>query len=241
MREFCAQLAHKPVRGGRRVGVVEDADDFNAASANAFLKTLEEPPPGVVLLLVATGADRQLPTILSRCQVVRFGPLAPADLDAVLTGQGIDDAERRARLTRLAGGSAARALALDDPDIWRTREELIAGVTAERPNFGRLAEVWEKFVLDAGKDSAVQRIRASVVVGFLVDALRQAIRIALGANPAGIDPADEQRLRAFAQRVGADRIVELIEKCVEADYRVERRVQLILVIESVLEQFTRVK
>jgi DNA polymerase-3 subunit delta' len=241
VREFCSHLARTPVRGARRVGVVEDADDFNAASANAFLKTLEEPPPGVVLLLIAIGTDRQLPTILSRCQVVRFGPLAPADLDAVLAGQGIDDPARRARLTRLAGGSVARARALDDPDIWQAREELIAGVTSDRPNFARLAEVWEKFVLDAGKDSAAQRLRASVVVGFLVDALRQALRLALGADAPGIDPADEPRLRAFARRLGANRIVELIEKCVEADYRVERRVQLILVIESVLEQFTRVK
>src|SRR5262245_54874659 len=126
MREFCAQLSRKPVRGGRKVGVVEDADDFNAESANSFLKALEEPPPGVILLLIATGTDRQLPTILSRCQVVRFGPLSPADLAAVLEEQGIDDPARRERLVRLAGGSASRALALNDDAIWKVREELVA-------------------------------------------------------------------------------------------------------------------
>jgi DNA polymerase III subunit delta' len=239
MREFCAHLARKPGRGGRKVGVVEDADDFNAESANSFLKSLEEPPPGVVLLLIATGTDRQLPTILSRCQIVRFGPLSHADLVAVLAEQGIEDAVRRERLAHLAGGSMARATALDDDAIWKVREELVAGVLSDRPNFGKLAETWEAFVQDAGKDTAAQRTRASVVVGFLVDALRQALKLALGASAAGIDAAEEPRLRAFAQRLGPDRIVELIEKCVEADYRVERRVQLILVIESVLEQFTR--
>ena len=54
-----------------------------------------------------------------------------------------------------------------------------------------------------------------------------------------MDPAEETRLRAFADRVGTDRLLELIDRCVEADAWVDRRAQLILVIESVLEQFVR--
>ena len=239
MRAFCEQLSHKPSRGGRVVGIVEDADDFNAESANSFLKTLEEPPPGAILLLLATGTDRQLPTILSRCQLVRFAPLSAADLAAVLVSQGIDDPVRRDRLVRLAGGSVARALALDDDEIWNVREELVTGLMADRPNFARLAETWEKFYKDAGDDTAAQRRRVSVVIGFLVDAVRQALRLALGADTVGIDPAEEPRLRAFADRLGPDGLLELLDKCVEADSRVERRVQLILIIESVLEQFMR--
>jgi DNA polymerase-3 subunit delta' len=239
MRAFCARLARTPVRGGRKVGVVEDADDFNAEAANAFLKALEEPPPGAVLLLVATGTDRQLPTVLSRCQVVRFGPLAPADVAAVLAERGVEDPAVRDRLARLSGGSVSRALALDDDAIGAVREELVGGLTADRPNFARMAEAWGRFVEDAGKDTAAQRARASAVVGFLVDALRQALRLAAGAAVPDLDPADAARLTAFAAKHGPDRLLELVEKCVEADYRVERRVQLVLVIESVLEQFTR--
>jgi hypothetical protein len=99
--------------------------------------------------------------------------------------------------------------------------------------------MWQQFYEEAGKDTVAQRLRVSLVIGFLVDAVRQSLRLALGANVAGIDPADEQRLRAFGRRLGPDRLVELIDKCVEADSRVERRVQLILVVESVLEQFTK--
>lgn len=239
MRAFCEQLSHKPSRGGRVVGIVEDADDFNAESANSFLKTLEEPPPGAVLLLIGTGTDRQLSTILSRCQVVRFNALSPADLTAVLESQGIDDPARRERLARLAAGSVARAVALDDEEIWRVRNDLVMGLMADRPNFAGLAERWETFCKDAGDDTAAQRMRASVVIGFLLDAVRQALRIALGSEPRGIDSDEEPRLLAFAQRLGPDRLLELLDKCVEADSRVERRVQLILVIESVLEQFTK--
>ncbi len=117
MRAFCAKLARKSARRGYVVGIVEDADDFNAESANCFLKTLEEPPPGAILLLLATGTDRQLPTILSRCQIVRFSPLGEQDLAAILTEKGIEDSRRRDQIVRLAGGSAARALALDDEEI----------------------------------------------------------------------------------------------------------------------------
>jgi DNA polymerase-3 subunit delta' len=240
VREFCPQLAQAPAHGGRRVGIIEDADEFNEESANSFLKTLEEPPPNTVLLLIATSTTRQLPTILSRCQILRFNPLGDADLDEVLREHGVEDANRRGRLVRMAGGSVSRAMALNDDSVWTVREELIRGITDERPDFLKLSTTWSKFVEDAGKDTKRQRDRAAVVVGFLADSMRQALRLGLGARVSGLEPNDEQRLRSFAARVGQGRLLELTEKCLEADYRVERRIQLILMIESVLDQFVRV-
>lgn len=239
MREFCARLARKPTRGPRKIGIVEDADDFNASSANAFLKTLEEPPPGVLLLLIGTGTDRQLPTILSRCQVVRFAPLAHADVVAVLALRGIQDAAKRDRLARLGSGSVSRALALDDDSIWQVRQKLVEGLTAPRPSFQPLAEAWAKFHEDAGKDTAAQRMRASLVLKFLIEMVERALKLSLGATVTGPDAAEAARLKAFADRVGPDGLMELLDRCVEADTQVERRVQLILVVESVLEKFTR--
>jgi DNA polymerase-3 subunit delta' len=241
MREFCAHLALKPARGGRKIGIIEDADDFNEESANSFLKTLEEPPPGVLLLLRATGTERQLPTILSRCQVVRFAPLSNADVGAILEKHGIADAPKRDRLARLGGGSAARALALDDDSIWEVRQKLVDGLTGPHPNFQSLAQLWGAFHEDAGKDkSAVQRMRASLVLKFLIEVVEQALKLSLGAVVTGPDATETGRLKAFADRVGTDGLMELLERCVEADYHVERRVQLILVVESVIEKFVRV-
>jgi DNA polymerase-3 subunit delta' len=240
MREFCARLGMKPARGARKVGIVEDADDFNDESANAFLKTLEEPPPGALLLLRSTGTDRQLPTVLSRCQVVRFAPLSTADLAAILETHGIDDPGKRDRLARLAGGSAARALALDDESFRDVRQKLLDGLTGPRPNVQALTETWGKFHDDLGKDkSAAQRLRASLVLNVLIETVESALKLALGATVAGLDPAEAPRLRAFAERVGPDGLMELLDRCVEADTHVERRVQLILVVESVVEKFTR--
>ncbi len=239
MREFCSHLALKPTRGARKVGIVEDADDFNEESANSFLKTLEEPPPGALLLLIGTGTDRQLPTILSRCQVVRFAPLSDADVTAILEAKGVEAANRE-RLARLGAGSAGRALALNDESIWQVRQKLIDGLTDPRPSFRPLADVWAKFHEDAGKDKgAAQRMRASLVLGFLVEAVQQALKLSLGAAVSGLDAKEAARLQAFADRVGPAGLLELLDRCVEADFHVERRVQLILIVESVIEKFTR--
>lgn len=238
IREFCSNLAVKSRTGSKKIGIVEDADDFNQESANAFLKTLEEPPSGTVLLLLATSMDRQLPTILSRSQIVRFQPLAADDLRAILKEQGVED-DKLERLVRLGGGSASRALALNDDEFWSLRRTMLDGLTSTRPSFTALAKTWEEYFKGAGTETRGQRLRVSLVLGFLAEALRQALRLSQGATAAGLDPAEEARLRSFAERLGADRITDLIDKCVEADYHLERRVQIILIVESVVEAFLR--
>jgi DNA polymerase-3 subunit delta' len=127
-------------------------------------------------------------------------------------------------------------LALNDDAIWQLREQLLTGLAAERPNFARLAELWEEFVADAGKDTAAQRMRCSVVLGLLLEALRRALHLALGAEP---EPHEQPLLQRLATRFGVDRLVDLIDTCVQADERVERRVQLNLIIEAVLDAWTR--
>jgi DNA polymerase-3 subunit delta' len=239
MRDFCAQLSRKPVRGGRKIGVVEDADRLNEESANSFLKTLEEPPPGVLLLLIAVSIDRQLPTIRSRCQVVRFGLLTTAELAAALTERGVVKPEQSEHIARMANGSMSRAMAIRDDTIRTVRDALITGIASERPNFTKLVEIWVEFVESAGDDSAEKRTRASVVVGLILGVVRQALFLAMGMKTAETGYAELPIVQSLARRYGPDRLLDLIEKCLEADYRIERRVQLILVIESLLEHFTR--
>jgi DNA polymerase-3 subunit delta' len=238
MHEFCGKLALKPARGPRKVGVVEDADDFNESSANCFLKTLEEPPPGSVLILLATSAELQLPTILSRCQVVRFHPLPDDALRLVLADHGVADEPRAERLARLAGGSPGQALALNDDALWAFRETLLNGVTAARPDPVGFAAAWARFVEDAGKESAAQRERASLVLRLLMDVLRSALRLAVGAGD-DADPTEREKLRRLAERAGPDHLADLLEACAEADYQIDRKVQLVLVIESLVDKLCR--
>lgn len=80
-------------RQGKRVVMLYPAEALNSASANALLKTLEEPPPNTVFLLVSNGLDRLLPTILSRCRKFALDMPSPADALAWLKQQGVADAE----------------------------------------------------------------------------------------------------------------------------------------------------
>ncbi|MFO1106402.1 MAG: DNA polymerase III subunit delta' [Amaricoccus sp.] len=101
--------------GGWRVAIVDAADELNDAAANALLKILEEPPPRSVLLLVCHAPARLLPTLRSRCRMLRCEPLGPADLAAALaaTGAATDAA---GALAILAHGSVGAALRLSEGD-----------------------------------------------------------------------------------------------------------------------------
>lgn len=99
----------RPIEGPYKVYIFESADLFNDKSANAFLKTLEEPPADVVIVLLAHSYERVMPTIASRCQVVRFRRIPPSEAAAVLVAQsGADPAEAAAALAAV-GGVVARA------------------------------------------------------------------------------------------------------------------------------------
>ena len=183
MRELCQHFSLKAARGRGKVVVIDDADDLNDESANCFLKTLEEPPPGSVLVLIGSSTDRQKPTIVSRCQVVRFRPLPPETVAELLQAGGVDDPAMRELLARLGGGSPGQALALADPDLWEFRRTLLQGLTRPRFDSVALAKAWVEFVQDAGKEAVHQRRRARLVLRLLIDFLRDAL--AFGLNGAG--------------------------------------------------------
>jgi DNA polymerase-3 subunit delta' len=104
VRRLIAELALLPVEGGARVALVEQADRLNDEAQSALLKTLEEPPSGVTIVLCADHEDRLLPTVRSRCVRIRLGPVAIRDVEAILAEQGAADAPTAARLARLAAG-----------------------------------------------------------------------------------------------------------------------------------------
>lgn len=98
--------------GGRRVVIVDSADEMTPQAANALLKLLEEPPARATLLLISHQPSRLLPTIRSRCRTLRLAPLGAEDLAAVLAESGTDMPAEAAGLAALAGGSAGAAIEL---------------------------------------------------------------------------------------------------------------------------------
>ncbi len=153
VHEIIHDVHLKPVEAAHKVYVLESVDRFNDASANAFLKTLEEPPSDVVIVLLAGDFDDVLPTIASRCQVVRFSPVAESTARAlVIERTGASEDEARAALAaadhvipraidflRSAGRRNARATimaimkrlaVMDGHDVLQAARELLTTVRA---------------------------------------------------------------------------------------------------------------
>lgn len=116
VRELDAFLGTKPTYSDRRVVVIDAADDLERNGANALLKNLEEPPAGTVFLLISHAPGRLLPTIRSRCRMLRFEALGDADMRAALADAGVASGEIDA-LVRVGEGSPATALAMAGLDV----------------------------------------------------------------------------------------------------------------------------
>lgn len=130
IRDLIDALALRPYEGGRHIAIIEQADRMTPAAQNALLKTLENPTGDVMFFLITDAPGALLPTVVSRCQTVRFSDLSVEDCARVLAARGIDP-ERAARLAGMAQGSVGRALEIDgDADWMALRERVMASLEA---------------------------------------------------------------------------------------------------------------
>lgn len=130
--------------GGRRVVIIDVADEMNTQAANALLKMLEEPPARTTLLLISHQPARLLPTIRSRCRELRLAPLGPKDMAIALTQAGIEPGDEAAALAELSGGSVGEAVRLYNLGGLNTYAEIVEIAATfpqlNRPKAIRLAE-----------------------------------------------------------------------------------------------------
>ncbi len=124
-----AGASRTPFESTRRVFVLERADTMNDEVANRLLKTLEEPPPYVHLILLTDALGQMLETVVSRCQLVRFDPLPAERISATLEAEGVDPA-RAGACGRLALGNLTRARYLASDDGAELRDEVEGFVRA---------------------------------------------------------------------------------------------------------------
>jgi DNA polymerase-3 subunit delta' len=130
MREVEREANFRPFESKARVFIIEDEERLNEHSSNALLKTLEEPPKTSHLVLTTSRPASLLPTIRSRCQMIRFAPLAPAEIEAhLLRGKQVSQADARL-LASVARGSIGRALATDLENYRQHREAMMDVVNA---------------------------------------------------------------------------------------------------------------
>ena len=118
------EMTFVPAEGRHVVGVLTDADHIRTEAANALLKLLEEPGPDVVLVLTAERVENVLPTILSRCQRVRFDPLPPETIEAALVARAGLAPDVAAVTARMADGSYTKALEISGSERMQAHRQL---------------------------------------------------------------------------------------------------------------------
>jgi DNA polymerase-3 subunit delta' len=174
---LCHDLHLTPQQANRRIAIIDDADFLNPEAANAMLKTLEEPPKGAILILVGTSPQRQLPTIRSRCQVVRFDSPSIEESLAILTQQGhaTEPSQLRSAL-ELSGGDLEDARRMLDPDACEFRERLSQALAEVPPQAIPLARALIQYVDGAGTEAAAKRDRIREAMLVAIAAFRKQIR-----------------------------------------------------------------
>lgn len=193
---------------GWRVVIVDAADEMNRNAANGLLKILEEPPQRALLLLLAHAPGGLLPTIRSRCRVLKLRPLGEDDTIAVLS-RCLPDSERdeRLALARLAEGAPGRAVALHEAgglDLYRQIVDLVANLP--RIDAVKLHAFGDKLARK-GEEGAWQ-VFTDLLGWWLARGVRAA---ASGVMPPPIVPGETQALTILPERCGLDRSVEVWE------------------------------
>jgi DNA polymerase-3 subunit delta' len=145
VRAMQRRLTTRPTLGERRAVIVDPSDDLETNAANALLKSLEEPPQGTFFLLVAHRIGRLLPTIRSRCRVLRFPAVPDDEIDAILRREApeADQATRAAAIAASAGspGAALEFVSLGLGEMHRLMQQLVRAGDADFARRGKLAEV----------------------------------------------------------------------------------------------------
>jgi len=213
-------------------------------AANALLKTLEEPPPNSVLILIATSADRLLATIRSRCQVLTFQPLSPADIQKLLVQEAIAANETEAaQVAVLCDGSLDAARQLLDPGLRSLRDELYNQLAADPFRSVQTAARMIESLDSAGSEKSSQREYAGWVVRFCVEFFRRALLAIAGGF--GSRAGEIPQARLFVERLGdssvetIDRVAELIERCLAAEGQLEANAAIPLCLDSLFDDLGR--
>jgi DNA polymerase-3 subunit delta' len=145
IRELQQSLAFKPYEARWRVVIVDGAERMTRETANAFLKTLEEPPQSTTIILIAAALEGLPPTVLSRCQRITFNPLSEEEVNKVLADQ-LTPEEIRARVP-LAGGSPGRALRMDSEKVTQARDALPSALS---PSLGQRLQLAQELARQEG-------------------------------------------------------------------------------------------
>ncbi len=235
VRAALDRISLKSVDGRDRWILVRDAEWLSDEAANALLKTLEEPPPGVRWILVTARPQSLPPTILSRCHSLAFGPLPDeVVVDLLARVRSIDTLSAR-RAARYAGGSFGRAVRLLESDLEERRRWAVDRYLAlDGGNLFAFVEEVGDFAKDAGGGEA-SRDRVRLVLDFIATFLRDALLLGAGAPAERLSaPEEVDDLRRLLGRMDLDEVVAALDQLQIAEGEISRNANQKLVLGNFL-------
>jgi DNA polymerase III subunit delta' len=190
IRDIRREVPLSTIDHRRRVYVVSNAEDMGTEAANMLLKTLEEPPAQTMFILTTSKREALPQTIISRCQQVRFDPIAEPEICAALVERkGVDDVQARL-VARLSGGSYSWALDLLEKDLMQERIDVVNFISNTMG--GRhieVGEIIERVTAERDRDRVVRFLHLMLIW------MRDAMVLVRGGTIINID--QEDRLKKF--------------------------------------------
>jgi len=226
-REIESRFIYRPLVGTRKIVILDNADLLRQEAANALLKTIEEPPPDSLIILVSSRPDSLLPTIRSRCQDIRFAPLPIATVKEVLQRRrGLSEPDAQF-LAMISGGRLGLALEADAAALRAERAAFLELVGREA-----LESVGGLFEVCAGVAKSEQ---AEAALEWLATWFRDLALVKTGSDRARLINMDcMEELDRLAARLPLDKILELAG-CVESmEKGLERNLNKQLMLEGLL-------
>lgn len=197
-RELMTALSVQSYEGRGKVAVIDPADRMNEESQNAFLKTLEEPPEGTLLILVSSRPASLLVTVISRCQQFRFGRLSDKEMEEYSAARGGDE---NVLPRSLAGGCPGRLEAMEAVD-GRTVRGLLSDYITSRalPSSVRFSLAVMSWAGEA-PNSQVVRMRIRTMLDMALSLMRDLVVLGLGVEEASVRNSDLVDRLATASRL----------------------------------------
>jgi DNA polymerase III subunit delta' len=250
IREFLiAKVSTRPTISDRKVFVVSEGEKLNTAAQNALLKVLEEPPAYCCIVLLCARLEKLLPTIKSRAQTVRFGPIDEGHVCDALIGKGLAKAQAL-YFARLAQGSMGTAcnwadLELAGAELFSLKQQLVSSLTgiqaADAVDLGaklldnakHVQEFWTKADKETSR-SDLKRRALKTVVQMVLAVLDDAMRVPLQMKRPYVNVDQQSQITGFATRIDPEQAADRIADCYEAIRWIEAGVNERLIFERLL-------
>jgi DNA polymerase-3 subunit delta' len=250
IREFMIEkVANKPTLSQRKIFVVSEAEKLNAASQNALLKILEEPPAYCCIILLCTRLERLLPTTKSRCQIIRFGPIDEDRIIEKIKEMGLENTKAR-YFARLSAGSLGTAcqwaeLELADANLYQTKRKIVSSLAdlefadavklAEEilDDSKRIAAVWRNLDKTTSKTD-INRRTQKTLIQIIISAFYDSMKLYIGSEQTEINFDQKEQIKKLADRFDAEQATNKISDCYRMLRWIESGVNEKLIFERLL-------